>query len=131
VARRKLAIGPLMGLWAAAGLLLATWLHPPEPGSPGEDSGRTGLLFALAGAAAGAVWSYWRLPDAKVCRIPRWLGGCGGSSKIEDTAGNSRPRRPCWGHPGGRPKRVVHLLLSLAAVALGVGLVAVLVTAAR
>ena len=124
MARRKLAIGPLMGLWAGAGLLLATQLAPPE------DVARLGLPLAALGALAGAAWSLWRLPDAKVCRAPRLLGGCGGSSLIQDTAGNSRPKPPCWAHPGGKPKRLVNLAIVAAELAAAVVLLAVLVSTA-
>jgi hypothetical protein len=93
-----------MAVGATLGLVLATQLDP-------ERAARfTGWLVA-AGALAGAVHSFVRLPDAPVCRIPRWLGGCGGEATIRDTDGNSRPRRPCWGHPGGKPQRVVNLVV--------------------
>jgi len=124
VARKKLAIGPLMGLGAAAGLLAATQLGPPE------EVARLGLPLMLAGAAFGAVWSFWRLPDARVCRAPRLLGGCGGSGTVQDTAGNSRPKPPCWAHRDGKPKRLVNLAIVAAEIAVAVALVAVLVSVA-
>lgn len=122
MARRKLAIRPLMGLGAAAGLLVAMQLGTPE------DASRLALPLVAVGAAAGAAWSYWRLPDAKVCRIPRVLWGCGGQTTVQDTDGNSRPRRPCWGHPGGKPKRLVNLLVVAGELAAAGLLLAVLVT---
>lgn len=122
MASRQLAIGPLMGLGACAGLLAATQL------GTAEDGPQLGLALMLGGALAGAAWSLWRLPDAPVCRAPRLLGGCGGSNAVRDTAGNSRPKPPCWAHPNSKPKRVVNLLIVLAEVALGVGLLLALTT---
>lgn len=114
-----------MGVGAAAGLALATQIGTPE------QAARVAWLFVVAGALAGAVHSYVRLPDAPVCRIPWWLNGCGGESTIRDTDGNSRPKAPCWGHPTGKPRRIVHLALALSGVALGGLALLVAVAASR
>jgi len=124
VASRKLAIGPLMGLGACVGLIAATQL------GGGQGGPQLGLTAMVLGAAAGAVWSFWRLPDAPVCRAPRMLGGCGGANAVRDTAGNSRPKPPCWAHPGGKPKRVVNLAIVAGEIAVAVGLLFVVVAVA-
>jgi hypothetical protein len=85
------------------GLVAARRIEPPEAGA------RLALPFAVFCAVLGALLSFKRLPDAPTCRIPWILGGCGGESTIRDTDGNSRPKRPCWGHPGGKPKRLVNI----------------------
>lgn len=112
------------GIGAVVGLLLATQLAPPE------DAARVGLPLAAVGAVLGVGWSFWRFRDDR-CRIPWWLRGCGGPDKIMDTAGHSRPRRPCWGHPNGKPKRLVNLAVVLGQIVAGVVLVAVAVGVGR
>ena len=83
------------------------------------------LPLAAAGGILGVVRSFRRVPDAPVCRIWRVLGGCGGSTAVVDKRGNSGPARRCWGHPEGKPKRLVNLVVAPVQVALVVGLVVV------
>lgn len=123
VARRRLGIQAQMGVGAIIGLLVATQTGDPQTGP------RLGLTLMVLGALAGAVHSYWRLPDAPVCRIPWWLRGCGGSNAVRDTDGNSRPKPPCWGHPDGKPKRIVNLLVVCGEIAACAVLLVVLMTA--
>lgn len=123
VARRRPNLRTSAALGAVAGLLLAMWLS-----TTGGEAGTAPLPFVAGGALLGAVYNFAGFPDAKVCRIPRLLGGCGGSTTIQDTDGNSRPRRPCWGHPGGKPKRLVNLAVVGAEIALVVVALAVTVT---
>lgn len=104
MASRKLTPAGQMTVGAVGGLLLAAYAHQPE----------AALWVAGLGAAAGYVVSIWRQPMARTCRIPRILGGCGGSSKVTDGAGNWRPRRPCWRHPYGPPRRFGAILLGRA-----------------
>lgn len=99
MSRRRLSWRAQAGVGAALGLGLAVELSAPALALP----------FAAAGAVLGALWSFKRLPDAPTCRIPWILGGCGGESTIRDSDGNSRPKRPCWGHPGGKPRRLVNV----------------------
>lgn len=105
MARQKLTAGAQIGLGAVAGLLLPAFVAPP-----GQASGWA-LWTAAVGAAAGYVWSIFRQPMAPACRIPRIIGGCGGSNKVSDGSGNWRPRRPCWRHPEGPPRRFGAILL--------------------
>lgn len=104
VARQKLTPAGQMGLGAVAGLCVAVWAR--QPGST--------LLLVAVGVVAAYVLSIWRQPMARTCRIPRVIGGCGGSNKVADGAGNWRPRRPCWRHPGGPPRRFGAILMGRA-----------------
>lgn len=108
MASSKLTPTGQMALGAAAGLVSAAFVAAPEQAST------LALWSAGAGALLGYVLSILRQPMAPACRIPRIIGGCGGSSKVADGAGNWRPRRPCWRHPTGPPRR-------FGAIALGRG----------
>lgn len=110
----------MAGLGAAAGLAVATQIADPV------QAARIAPWLAGVGALAGLLLSFKALPDAPRCVAPRILRGCGGQSTIQDTAGNSRPKRPCWAHPGGKPKRIVNLAIVLGEIAFfGLALVAV------
>lgn len=119
VARKRLpSLGEMVGIGAAIGLALSIPI--------GHESA---LPLAALGAGLGAWRSFRKVPDAPVCRIPRIARGCGGSTAVVDKRGNSGPPRRCWGHPGGKPKRLVNLAVVATELALAAVLVAVLVTA--
>lgn len=124
MARRRPGLAQSAGLGAAAGLLAALWLAA-------EGVAVSALPVVAGGMALGAGWNLVRFPDDRTCRIPWWLRGCGGETTVKDTDGHSRPKAPCWGHPGGKPKRVVNLAVVLGQLVLVVGLVAVLVSVAQ
>lgn len=107
IARQRLTVGAQIGLGAAAGLLLPAFVVPP-----GQATGLA-IPAAVVGALLGYVLSILRQPMAPACRIPRIIGGCGGSNKVSDGSGNWRPRRPCWRHPEGPPRRFGAMLLGL------------------
>lgn len=104
MARQKFTPAGQVVLGAVAALLLAVY------------SGAAGAAWSAAviGGLAGYVWSIVRQPMAGRCRIPRILGGCGGSNKVTDGAGNWRPKRPCWRHPQGPPRRFGAILIGRA-----------------
>lgn len=111
MARKRL---PSLGEMIATGAILGVALAFP-----------LGFQFALplaaAGGVLGAVYSFRKVPDAPVCRIWRVFGGCGGSTTVMDKKGNSGPPRYCWGHPDGKPKRLVNLVVVPVQVTLLVG----------
>ncbi len=120
MARKRLpSLGEMVGFGVAAGLVLSVPLGVAAA-----------LPLAVAGALIGAVWSFRKVPDAPVCRIPRLLRGCGGSTVVQDKRGNSGPPRRCWGHPGGKPKRLVNLAVVLVEIVLVGVLFVVLATVA-
>lgn len=104
MARQKLTPAGQMAIGGVAGLLAAIQL--------GMSGGA--LALVVVGAGLGYVWSIVRQPMAQTCRIPRIIGGCGGSAKVTDGSGNWRPRRPCWRHPNGPPRRFGAILLGRA-----------------
>ncbi len=120
MARRRPGLKQSVGLGAAAGLLLAMWLA--SAGVTVEP-----LPCVAGGMALGAFYNFAAFGDDYTCRVPWWLRGCGGSTTIQDTDGHSRPRRPCWAHPAGKPKRLVNLAVVPAQIAV---VVVVLVVAA-
>jgi len=123
VARRRPGLAQSAGLGAAGGLLLALWLTS-------EGVAVAAWQLVLAGMALGAGWNLLRFPDDRTCRIPWWLRGCGGETSVKDTDGHSRPKAPCWGHPGGRPKRLVNLAVVAGEVVVVVVVVVVAVSVA-
>lgn len=120
VARRLPSLGEMVAVGAAIGAALSVPLGPAQFALP----------LAVAGGIAGAVRSYWKVPDAPVCRIWRVFRGCGGSTANVDKRGNSGPPRYCWGHPGGRPRRLVNLIVVPVQIAVVVGLLFVVVAVA-
>lgn len=110
----------MVGTYAAIGALLSVPLGP-----------EWALPLAGLGAAAGVYRSFRKVPAAPVCRIWRVFGGCGGSTTVVDKAGNSGPPRYCWGHPDGKPKRLVNLVVVPAQAAIVVGLVVLLAAVAK
>lgn len=123
MARRRPGLKESIGLGAVAGLLAALAL-----GTAGAGIGPVPLV--VGGMVLGLLHNFWRFPDDRTCRIPWWLRGCGGETTIKDTDGHSRPRPPCWGHPDGKPKRLVNVAVVVGEVVLAVALVAVAVAAA-
>jgi hypothetical protein len=119
VARRLPSLGEMVGIGVAVGLALSVRL--------GADYA---LPLAAAGALVGTVWSYKKVPDAPVCRVPRLLRGCGGSTVVKDRKGNTGAPRRCWAHPGGKPKRLVNIAI-LASIYATLGLVLVIAVAVR
>ena len=118
MARRRPGLKESAGLGAAGGLLLALWLT--------SEGVAVGALPCVAGGVAlGALHNFWRYGDDRTCRIWWIFGGCGGQSTIYDTDGHSRPRRPCWGHRSGKPRRLVNLVLVPVQIALVVVVVVV------
>ena len=120
MAKRLSSLGEMAGVGVAVGLAASLPL--------GREFA---LPLAAAGAAFGAWRSFRRVPDAPVCRIWRVFGGCGGSTAVVDKRGNSGPPRRCWGHPEGKPKRLVNLVVVPVQVALVVGLVVLVAAVAR
>ena len=118
MAKRLRSVGEMATIGAAVGLACSVPIGP-----------EFALWLAAGGAAAGVVRSFWKVPDAPVCRLWRVFGGCGGSTAVVDKRGNSGPPRYCWAHPGGKPKRLVNLAIVAAEVAVVVAVLAVLVTA--
>jgi len=120
VARRLPSLGEMVTVGATVGLAISIPL---------------GVQFALPlaalGGALGAVRSFRKVPDAPVCRIWRIFGGCGGSTAVVDKRGNSGPPRYCWGHPDGRPKRLVNLVVVPVQIAVVVGLVVLAVAVVK
>ena len=116
--RRLPSLGEMVGVGVAVGLAASLPLGP-----------EFALPLAAAGAVLGVVRSFRKVPDAPVCRIWRVFGGCGGSTAVVDKRGNSGPPRRCWGHPEGKPKRLVNLVVVPVQVALVVGLVVVVAVA--
>lgn len=105
MARRRLrSLGEMVAAGVAIGAVLSVPLGPEQFALP----------LAVAGGVAGAARSFWKVPDAPVCRIWRVFGGCGGSTAVVDRRGNSGPPRRCWGHRAGKPKRLVNLAVMAA-----------------
>jgi hypothetical protein len=121
VSDRLPSLGEMMTIGAAVGLVAAVAIGGP-------NASTFALPLAALGAGLGAWRSFRKVPDAPTCRIPRVLRGCGGSTTVRDRKGNSGPKRPCWGHPGGRPKRLVNI--AVVAVEIAVAGVVVVVLAA-